>query len=202
MRKDYNLLYGLVLAGGKSTRMKTDKASLEYFGQKQYVHCFHLLNAFCPKVFLSLRKGQKDIKEKDFPKIYDISPFLDRGPLGGILSAMKKHPRVSWLVLACDLPYVDEKVIQSLIDQRNPKKMATAFQSTHDGLPEPLCTVYEAQSQRYLKMAFSQGIHCPRNILTHADVELLVSASGQALDNINNPQEYKEALRHLGNGKK
>ncbi len=193
-----NFLYGLILVGGKSSRMKTDKASLEIHGKKQSLHCFELLNKFCQQTFLSNRQEQAGLGgQKGLPQIHDEEPFLNIGPLGGILSAMKKYPDAAWLVLACDLPYVDEKTIQYLINYRNPKKMATAFKSVHDGLPEPLCAIYEPNNLKYFKKFVNEGIHCPRKILMQADVELLVPPSVKALENVNNPEEYKEALLHF-----
>ncbi len=184
-------LYGLVLVGGKSTRMKQDKASLKYHGQEQSVYCFNLLNRFCSKVFLSNRKEQKESSgQKGFPQIHDAAAFLDIGPLAGILSAMEKYPKVSWLVLACDIPFVDEKTIQYLIDHRNPVKIATAFKSVHDNLPEPLCAIYESHAQKNLRDSIKKGIQCPRKILINSDTELLTPPDKKALDNINYPQEY------------
>ncbi len=186
-------LYGLVLVGGKSARMKQDKASLKYHGQEQSVHCFHLLERFCSKVFLSNRKDQRDSAgQKGFPQIHDAESFLDIGPLAGILSAMEKYPDVSWLVLACDLPFVDEKTIQYLIDHRNPVKIATVFKSVHDNLPEPLCAIYEAHGQKSLKDFLKQGIQCPRKILINSDTELLTPPDKKALENINYPEEYSK----------
>lgn len=189
-------LYGLVLAGGKSTRMGKDKASLEYFGKKQAVVCYELLSRFCEKVFISNRMEQA-LKEgqKGFPQIHDKAPFLSIGPLGGILSAMATHPKVSWLVLACDLPYVNKEVIKDLLKKRNQGKLATAYASTYDNLPEPLCTVYEAHSRRALLKYFKDGGICPRKFLMNHNVELLTQELPGALDNVNTLKEYKEALK-------
>lgn len=185
-------LYGLVLVGGKSTRMKQEKAALKYHGQEQSVYCFNLLERFCPKVFLSNRREQKEFKgQKDLPQIHDTVPFLDIGPLGGILSAMKKYPKASWLVLACDLPFIDKNILQYLIDHRNPAKIATAFRSTRGGLPEPLCAIYESHGQKKLKEFLKQGIRCPRKILINSDRQLLTSPFKKALDNINYLEEYR-----------
>lgn len=190
-------LYGLVLAGGKSTRMKKDKSLLEYHGRKQAVHCFHLLSEVCDQVFVSNRQGQAALMgHKVLPQIHDT--FLDIGPLGGILTAMTQFPEAAWLVLACDLPFVDKGVLENLLRQRNPFKMATAYQSSRDPhLPEPLCAVYEPKAVFRILQFLAQGIHCPRTILKRSDTHLLPQPHESALDNVNTPDEYQKAVDFL-----
>ncbi|OGX28868.1 MAG: hypothetical protein A2705_02395 [Omnitrophica WOR_2 bacterium RIFCSPHIGHO2_01_FULL_52_10] len=187
-------LYGLVLAGGKSTRMKKDKSLLEYHGKKQVVHCFDLLSRFCEQVFISNRKDQSRLPaHKKLPQIHDV--FVDIGPLGGILSAMTYNPEVAWLVLACDLPFVNETTIQTLIKKRNASKMATAYRSAYDPhLPEPLCVIFEPNAMFQLLRFLSQGVQCPRAILLRSDTHLIAQSPGISLDNVNNPQEYRKVL--------
>jgi len=65
-------LYGLVLSGGKSTRMKKDKSTLEYYGKTQTQFCYELLSRYCTQVFISNRKEQKDLGgHKGLPQIHD-----------------------------------------------------------------------------------------------------------------------------------
>ena len=187
-------LYGLVLAGGKSTRMKKDKSLLEYHGKKQALYCFDLLGQFCDQVFISNRKEQSRLAAyRNLPQIHDV--FVDIGPLGGILSAMIRHPKSAWLVLACDLPFVNGYTIKALIKKRNLSKMATAYRSTYGpNLPEPLCAIYEPKAMFQLLQFLAQGIQCPRAILLRSDTHLVTQSLGVSLDNVNSPQEYREAL--------
>ena len=193
-------LYGLVLAGGKSTRMKKDKSSLAYHGKKQVAYCFELLSQFCGQVFISNRKDQAHLAaHKKLPQIHDI--FVDIGPLGGILSAMTWNPEVAWLVLACDLPFVNEATIKTLIKNRNVSKMATAYRSTHEPhLPEPLCAIYEPKAKFQLLQFLAQGIQCPRAILAHSGAHLIAQNPDFSLDNVNSPQEYQKALDLIRQG--
>lgn len=194
--RDETPLYGLVLTGGKSTRMQTDKSLLKYHGKTQVEHCFELLRPYCTKVFISNREEQSELSgHKNFPQIHDFVTGI--GPLGGILSAMAQHPNTAWFVLACDLPYVNSDVIKTLIEKRNLLKMATAFQSAHDGLPEPLCTIYEPKSIFQLLQFLTDGHICPRKILLHSDVQIIKPIGAFYLENINDPQEYQKAHNAL-----
>lgn len=183
-------LYGLVLTGGKSTRMKQDKSLLEYHGKSQLQYCFDLLSRCCERAFISNRRDQSLLPaHKDLPQIHDRHENI--GPLDGILSAMSEHPEAAWLVLACDLPNVDEDVLNELISQRDRSLTATAYRSSHDGLPEPLCAIYEPAGITVLFDALSEGMTCPRKILIGADVKLIEQGRKSSLDNINNPDEYQ-----------
>ncbi len=188
---------GLVLAGGKSTRMGQDKGALEYHGKPQVVHCHELLSAFCDEVFVSSRVEQaSDAVHAELPHIADR--FIDIGPMGGILSALTAEPDAAWLVLACDLPYVTEDTLDTLVRTRNPFKLATAFRSANDGFPEPLCAIYEPKSVYRLMAFLARGYSCPRKVLINSDTHLLDAREHGELDNVNSPQEYqaaREALR-------
>lgn len=193
-------LYGLVLAGGKSSRMKKDKSLLEYHGRKQTVYCFELLSRFCEQVFVSNRQDQAElIGHKTLPQIHDT--FVDIGPLGGILSAMMRTPEAAWLVLACDLPFVNAVAIETLVRNRNPFKLATAYRNADErGQPEPLCAIYEPKARFRFLQFLACGTWCPRVVLAHSDAHLIAQNPAFSLDNVNNPQEYQKAVDFLQQG--
>ncbi len=194
-------LYGLVLTGGKSTRMHKDKSLLNYHGKSQVAFCYDLLGGLCERVFISNRQDQAHWPgHKALPQIHDRPKYQNIGPLAGILSAMDKYPNVAWLVLACDLPYVKPKTLEVLLKKRNPLKIATAYLSSHDGLPEPLCAIYEPRGHAKILDFLQTGIVCPRQILIRSDIELLDPQDKTALDNINDPEEYKAALKKVQHG--
>lgn len=189
-------LFGLVLAGGKSSRMQNDKALLAYHGENQVQRTARLLGGVCDEVFLSLRPGRA---AADYG--VGLHPIFDRfgeiGPLGGILSAQAEHREAAWLVAACDLPFLNGETLRFLIENRRPKQIATAFASSHDSLPEPLCALYEPHSHPVLQECLARGRTCPRKILMEERVSLLSLPHPNALDNVNTPDEYRSALERL-----
>jgi len=188
-------IFGLILAGGYSRRMGKDKALLEFHGKPQIEHLFELLQKYCKKVFLSKRTDQKAYK--NLPFINDSHEFSNQGPLGGILSAMKQHPGANWLVMACDLPFVTQETIQTLLTLRDPQKIATAFISTQDALPEPLCAIWEGHGFNSILKLFNEGIHCPRKILIKSNSHLLKQTNPHWLDNINTPYEFDQIKQNF-----
>jgi molybdopterin converting factor subunit 1 len=189
-------LFGLVLAGGASTRMRTDKAALQYHGQPQLQWAFELVSTVCAASFVSLRPDQRDDAARaGHPQIVDRAPGI--GPIAGISAALVEQPKAAWLVLACDLPFLTERTLQHLVAHRDPQKIATAYRSAHDGLPEPLCAIWEPAAREPVLAYIASGKQCPRKFLINSDVALLDLPERQALDNVNTVEEFGAATAAL-----
>ena len=189
-------LFGLVLVGGRSSRMNRDKALLKVDGKTQLQRTYDLVVRHCENTFISCRRDQA---EQDgyggFPQIFDGCG--DIGPMGGILSALRTCPGAAWLAVACDLPRLDLPTISHLIINRNPEKIATVYISSRDGMPEPLCAIYEPASEAALLSALKANIQCPRKALIRSqdNVEPLGLLNPKALDNANTPAEFDQITR-------
>jgi len=189
-------IYGLVLAGGKSTRMGKDKGLIPYHGMPQRNYLYHLLSRVCDRTFLSIRPEQKNDFSDDMEIIVDENKY--KGPYNGLLSAHKKHPKVAWLVLACDLPLIDLQSLQELIAARDPNTMATSFAQKADPLPEPLCAIWEPKAfETSLAYLESGNGTCPRKFLINNEVKLVFPHNPNILLNANSEEEYKEAIVKL-----
>lgn len=190
------VLYGLVLAGGSSSRMQRDKAALVYEGQSQLTRAVHLLQRHVPRVFVSVREAQSDDPLRSaWPMVIDNVD--GEGPIVGIRSALAAHPGRAWLVIACDLPFLSDAALAFLIQQRQPESPATAYRSSHDGLPEPLCAIWEPRAAAMLSDYRQDGGRCPRKFLIRNHAPLIDAVEDHALDNINTPQEYEQARSAL-----
>jgi molybdopterin-guanine dinucleotide biosynthesis protein A len=115
----------------------------------------------------------------------------------GIRSALAAHPDAAWLVVACDLPFLADQELVRLLAERDPDALATAYSSAYDGLPEPLCAIWEPAAAPALAEYQSGGGNCPRKFLSSHPVRLLQPRDRRALDNINTPEEYQDALGAL-----
>ena len=185
-------IHGLVLAGGSSARMKRDKAALLYQGKSQLDRAVELVARHVSPVFVSVRASQKsDPARARYPLIVDSVP--GQGPIGGIRSALAADPGVAWLVVACDLPFLSDGALSQLLAERDPAASATAYSSVHDGLPEPLCAIWEPKAAAEIDAFLAKGKDCPRKFLRNHDVRLLEPRDRAALDNVNTPEEYDRA---------
>jgi molybdopterin-guanine dinucleotide biosynthesis protein A len=172
--------------------MKRDKAALPYRGKSQLDRAFELAARHCARVFVSVRQSQvADPVRAAYPMLVDSLP--GEGPLVGIRSGLAAFPNVAWLVIACDLPFLSDAALEYLLQQRDPRLFATAFRSAHDGLPEPLCAVWEPSAGTALADYQAAGGQCPRKFLIRNTPKLVAPFDERALDNINTPDEYAEA---------
>jgi len=186
-------VYGLVLSGGKSKRMGQDKALLERDGQSQLAFMMSLLEPLVERVFVSTRAEQKDESERrQFAQIVD--QYDDMGPLAGILSALDAYPDADWLVVACDLPNIGVETIRHLLASRSVDQPFTAYVSSHDGLPEPLCAIYRSGSADTIRAFSDDSINCPRKILIRSDTHLIEQLDPASLNNINTPDDLAVSI--------
>lgn len=180
---------GLVLTGGKSTRMGTDKSELNYYGKPQKQFVKELLESSNLEAYFSVQSTSENSDE-----IHDT--FLNLGPFGGICSAFQKDPNSAWLVLATDLPFVNKELIQLLLEKRNPSKLATAIKGANKEFPEPLITIYEPKSYTKLLQYLAQGYSCPRKMLINSEVEI-IEVDDSLIRNINTPEEFELAKKEI-----
>ena len=186
-------VFGLILAGGKSRRLGSDKALLLRDGRSQLAHIADLLTDCVDEVFVSTRADQADDSERgQFRQIVDR--YTDIGPVAGIMSALESRPDADWLVVACDLPNVSPETLQYLLDHRDGDQPFTAYVSSYDGLPEPLCALYHAGCGAIIKQFVDEGIHCPRKILIRSKTRLLEQPDPRSLDNVNTPDDLKDSI--------
>ncbi|MBK7243564.1 MAG: NTP transferase domain-containing protein [Saprospiraceae bacterium] len=106
----YLPLTGLILCGGKSSRLGFDKLSVIKDTVPVYNWWLGVLEKHCSNIYISCNPHQAD--QYKLPNtLIDIESH--QGPLGGIYSAILKHPDHALLVVACDLVYITEKDIDS-----------------------------------------------------------------------------------------
>lgn len=183
--KNENNINGLILTGGQSSRMGEDKSLLMYHDLPQREYLFKLMQKFCVKVFTSCRNDQ------NVPSA--LNPIVDHynftGPLNGILSAITLDPEKGWLIIAVDMPYVDESALQLLITNRDETKVATCFYNKAEKFPEPLLTLWESAAYPLLLNFVKERNTSPRHFLNTHPVKLIDSPNEQILLNVNYPYE-------------
>jgi molybdenum cofactor guanylyltransferase len=174
-------LFGLVLSGGLSTRMGTDKGSLIYHGLDQRSYCAGLLEPFCDDVFVSIRKEQEVLLGTGLKPIFDEITGI--GPAAGILAAHQKFPEAAWFVLACDMPGITRAAIELLVRRRNPTRASTGYVLS---TIEPLFAIWEPRALTHLKTEALQGRNSPRRALENLSCEL-VPGDAKVLKNVHSP---------------
>lgn len=183
---------GLILAGGKSQRMGTDKSLIDFHGipQREYLH--QLLKKVCSEVFVS--------HKVDTPIPLHLNPLADKfdieSPLNGILSAFTQEPHVAWLTVPVDMPNINLAAIHHLLLHRNAAKLATCFTDSEGQNPEPLFTLWEPAAFVHLKHYFETGGKGVKYFLLQHPVHIIAAPDITIHLNINSSEDlenYKKA---------
>lgn len=136
---------GVVLAGGRSSRMGRDKALIEVDGRSLLDRALDKLD---PHVAELLVIGEPE-------KYGHVGPFVmadewpGKGPLGGLVTAMRYASNDKLLVVACDMPGLNERLFTLLKAQLG--TATDAVVPRHDGLSEPLAAAYHRNARAALR---------------------------------------------------
>ena len=176
---------GLVLAGGYSRRMGTDKGLMIYNERPQREFLLELLARHCSEVYISCRA------EQNVPA--HLNPIIDAynmpGPLNGILSAFRSNATAAWLTIAVDMPFVNDQAIETLLSSRDETKVATCFHNPKTQQPEPLLTLWETMAYPLLQKFAERGNVSPREFLKTHPVKLIEPPDERILINFNSPED-------------
>jgi molybdenum cofactor guanylyltransferase len=141
-------LTGIVLAGGKSSRMGTDKGLLDYKGKKLVEYLIDLLSGYCNELILSTNNPEY----KQFGITTVADEFQEKGPAGGIFSALMKSSTEWNLLLACDMPFLNRQFIDALLANIGNNNGVVPV---HNNLIEPLAALYH----KSLCLTLADAIH-------------------------------------------
>jgi molybdopterin-guanine dinucleotide biosynthesis protein A len=140
-------MLGVVLCGGQSSRMGTDKGLLK-FNDKTWVQiAIDKLHDFQIPAIVSVNKNQfPEYSTVFFHEILipDNDSLQLHGPLVGLLSAHLKYPEEDLLVIACDMPLIDTDIISQLLTNYKTGTACNAFVYTNNGELEPMPGIYRA----------------------------------------------------------
>jgi molybdopterin-guanine dinucleotide biosynthesis protein A len=128
-------LTGIVLAGGKSSRMGHNKGLTEFRGKKLIEYPLSLLEFYCNELIIS--SNSPEYQQFGFPVVPD--EVSDKGPLSGLVSALKKSSADWNIVLPCDMPFINRNLIDALIGNFC---SFSGVVPVHNLFVEPLTAVY------------------------------------------------------------
>lgn len=126
---------GIVLAGGNSSRMGSDKGLIIYKEAPLVIHAALKLSAFFSDVFISANSEAY----KKFAYIIIHDEFQQCGPLGGIHATLKQLATPYGFVLSCDMPLITSEIIENIIQHAGNEAITIAYVK---GKIEPLCAIY------------------------------------------------------------
>ncbi len=186
----------IILAGGLSSRMGTDKAGL-VLGESTLIESLVLRFADVNGPVLVVARPDQEIAVGTASVVRDV--YLNVGPLGGLHAGLAASPDDRNFTLACDMPFASPELARCLIP----------LLADHDAVvpmldrgPEPLYAVYRKSCLRAVESAIVNNRLRMRDVLETLDVLYIAQSELQAHDpdirsftNINTPEDYQEAVR-------
>lgn len=187
---------GFVLAGGKSSRMGTNKALLTLDGATLLQHTQQLLQSVCQQVFIL---GQKELYGSFGECIEDVYPQC--GPLGGIHAALLKSSTEFNLITAVDTPFLTAELLGYMAD-RAMQSRAVVTTPCLGGFYQPLCSVYSREFLMIAERALKSGnykivpLFPEGRTLVISEAELAgFGVTPEIFDNLNTPEDMERARR-------
>ncbi len=185
---------GVILAGGKSRRMGRDKATLTLHGQRLFDRSSKMLQSFFPRVVIA--GDRPDLAAGGLEYFPDLFPG---SALGGLYTGLYYARTPFIFVTACDLPFPDPDLVQTLLDQRLGQDVVVF--RTAEGL-EPLFALYGQKCLEPMRDMLSRGQYRVfdffdqvRTLYLELPPTLLHGSSPPALFNVNTPEDFQAATR-------
>lgn len=142
-------MLGVILCGGQSLRMGTDKGLLKMMKSTWAQNAYEKLSQLDLSIVISVNSNQiAEYAElfNDGEIIIDNSKLQLKGPLCGVLSVHLQYPQQDLFVLACDMPLIETALLKYLFQLSNEDDQADAYLFLNEGEPEPLCAIYRSKA--------------------------------------------------------
>lgn len=187
---------GVVLAGGKSSRLGRDKAWLTFFGRPLLCRVADVLARVTGEVLVSGR--DPSVFGLEAPWLPDATPGL--GPAGGVSTVLAAVKR-SCLVVSCDLPFLDEATVRRLVEAwrgRAPDVLMTTYRIEETGYLESLVAIYEPEGLALMRQYLDRderrlSAMFPEHRRLHIDYRRADPEAARAFFNINAPPDLTRA---------
>ena len=182
----------VIFAGGKSSRMGRDKSLLPFSSYKTLTEFqLHKLKQIFKTVYISCKNKNKFNFDANF--IEDIESDNVYAPTVGFISVFEYIKEDSFFVISVDTPFIDKHIILSLI-QKDDKKFDATIATLHNKI-QPMCGIYHCSLKNEFEQMLKNKNHKLGLMLKNSNTNYINFKSEDLFININNPQEYKNALK-------
>ena len=178
---------GIILAGGKSSRMGQDKGLMEYQGQKLIEYSIDVLRPVCDELLISA--NQPGYEGFGIPVVADH--YEDCGPVGGLHASLRASKHEWNLVVGCDTPFLNKKLLYLLLSNKEGYK---AVIPNHSKGMEPLAALYHRDMAAFFEQKIATGdLKLHRIVLEQKvkllDVSDLLTEFPRLFENFNSPED-------------
>ncbi len=175
----------VILVGGKSSRMGTNKAFLELKGKTFIELQIELLREMFDEIFISANTSS-EYEYLNLPIFKDVYP--GKGPLGGIYTSLINSSSLHTFMLACDMPFVEPELIKHLKDLT--KEYDVVIPKSEKGL-EPLHAFYSKKCIDQIKKSLDENNLRIISFFPHVNVKVV------ELDSLASSARFKDSIKNL-----
>ncbi len=194
---DKNKITGIVLAGGKSRRMGTEKGLLKFGGKHLIEHAIAVLEKVCGQIIIIENSDTYDFLGYDV--IADIIP--NSGPMVGIYTGLMNSKTELNLVLSCDMPFISEETLKYLVS--NIKDFDVVVPWHGEQKLEPMCALYHKNTIPVFEQFIQSDNYKIQDVYSQLKTnKLFISADldfykSHLFDNLNSKEEFEKASQYL-----
>lgn len=190
---------GIILCGGKSSRMGQNKALLSLGGKPIISQVLDTLKPFCNEVLISTNNNE--LAFLGYPIIKDV--FEGIGPIAGILSALQKSKNETNIILSCDTPFVNKSFIHALLDKKDKFDVVLP---EFEGYLQPMTGMFKKEIAPIIEKEIAGGNFIPPRIFEQCNLYRLKIDENSfcyhknLFFNINSPADYQKAKEIIKGG--
>lgn len=180
---------GLVVCGGQSSRMGSDKSLLLYYDKPQRYHVYDMLQPFCEKVFISCNDQQAKNMEPGYDLLPDHPYYINTGPMAALLSAFKEFPQKNILFIGCDYPFLTGTHLRQFSEYCNGLK-PVCFYNEQSAVYEPLLAWYPCESFEPLNKMQEAGEYSLQHFLISSRAVKFYPGSKRSMISIDTHEDF------------
>lgn len=188
-------ILGLILAGGKSTRMGVEKAFVPLDGRPLIAHAVELLRPQVQALAISANGDARRFVAFGLPVLHDAAPESGAGPLAGVAAGLAYAARQGCDFVAtapCDTPFAPRDFVSRLVEPIVDSAAAAALAESPRGL-EPLFALWRIDLLAALRAHLAGGGRSPRDFLAAQGAARVRFASEEPFVNLNSPADLARA---------
>jgi molybdopterin-guanine dinucleotide biosynthesis protein A len=185
------IVSGYILAGGKSSRMGSDKGLLLLENKQFVTYIFDALSEVCNSIIVVT--SNHEYNKLGLKTIEDCIP--NKGPVGGIYTVLKNTSTDLNLIISVDAPFVTSELLQWMLSNHKLEDQITLL--TNQGKEIPLIAIYNSNLEPVFKKALDQDQLKLRDLVhsVKSNVLQVPEEFKNQIQNINTKEEYQNCLK-------
>ena len=192
---DETSVTAIILAGGKSSRMGTDKALLPFGGQTLLEYIAHEAASIFEETLVIVDNKEKTANLNLVGAKVSEDMIKNKGPLCGIYTGLSQSKTQANCVLTCDMPFVDRELLREFKSCWDENDEVLCL-GNEQGRPEPFPGFYHRSSRHMIRLLIDKEIYAMHMFLDFVSVKMVAINKGPKIfTNMNTVEDYHQALK-------